>query len=421
MLCASRSRQAFIVNIGFLLHLFFSVCLRQTTSPIRAGICASLLPNNKNSRIIVLAYVKEFFMKTKKILVCGFLAFVFALTFGACSAAAQGQRLTGTDTFKFTVINNGTAYRVNAGTATEGTVNIPAYYRPNADSDYLPVKEIGSFRGLNNLIKIVIPEGVTSIVSTAFSNCYNLTSITIPNSVTSIGDQPFSSCISLTEINIAAGNNAFTIENGILYNKEKNLLHTYLDNKIVSFSIPNNVTIIGVRAFADCTSLINITIPNSVITIGGGAFHNCQKLTSVTIPNSVTSIGEGAFSTCLDLTSVTIGNGVTSIGEGAFSMTKLSSVTIPNSVTTIGEGAFYPCNNLTSVTIGNGVTSIGERAFSFFTNHTSVTFEGTIPSNGFHDRAFNINLYDKFYETDSVNGTPGTYIKLANSFQWIKQ
>ena len=133
-------------------------------------------------------------MKTQKTLVCGFLAVMFAMSFGAYTAAAQEQRLTGTDSFKFTVINSGTAYRVSAGTATEGTVNIPTYYRPNANSDYLPVKEIGenAFLERVNIIKITIPSTVTSIGKYAFAACTNLTAITIPASVTSMGNGPFS-------------------------------------------------------------------------------------------------------------------------------------------------------------------------------------------------------------------------------------
>jgi len=131
-------------------------------------------------------------MKTKKTIVCGFLAVVFALLFAACSGGG-GQRLTGTDSFKFTVINGGTAYSVSKGTATEGTVNIPAYYRPNADSKYLPVTEIGdwAFSRCTNLTSITIPASVTSIGYGAFSECTNLTSITIPVGVTTMGGWVF--------------------------------------------------------------------------------------------------------------------------------------------------------------------------------------------------------------------------------------
>jgi hypothetical protein len=137
-------------------------------------------------------------MKTRKTIML--FAVIAAVAFGACTAAAQGQRLTGTDSFKFNVINNGTAYSVSAGTATEGTVIIPAYYRPNADSDYLPVTAIGSFQGQRNIIKITIPASVTSIDDRAFRECTSLTSITIPNSVTSIGFYAFRGCTSLTSV-----------------------------------------------------------------------------------------------------------------------------------------------------------------------------------------------------------------------------
>ena len=46
----------------------------------------------------------------------------------------------------------------------------------------------------------VIPNSVTSIGDSTFSNCSSLTNITIPNSVTNIGEFAFNSCISLTSI-----------------------------------------------------------------------------------------------------------------------------------------------------------------------------------------------------------------------------
>ena len=70
---------------------------------------------------------------------------------------------------------------------------------------------------------------------------------------------------------------------------------------LTNFIIPDSVTSISARAFADCKSLTNITIPNSVASIGDYAFDGCSSLTSITIPNSVTSIAEGAFYDCSNL------------------------------------------------------------------------------------------------------------------------
>ena len=132
--------------------------------------------------------------------------------------------------------------------------------------------------------QVIIGNGVTTIGSSAFSDCDSLTSVTIPNSVTTIGSGAFELCFSLTSV-----------------------------------TIPNSVTTIGSSAFAGCSSLTSVTIGNSVTTIGHGAFYGCSSLTSVTIGNSVTEIGYYAFSGCSSLTSVTIPNSVTIIGYYAFS------------------------------------------------------------------------------------------------------
>ena len=214
-----------------------------------------------------------------------------------------------------------------------------------------------------NIKKVVIKDGVTSIGADAFSNCKSLTSIKIPNSVTVIGNSTFENCKSLTSITIpnsvtSIGNYAFL---GCI--------------RLTSITIPDSVTSIGLQTFAYCESLTSITIPNSVTSIGNKAFQDCTSLTSITIPNSVKSIGS-AFFGCTSLTSITIPNSVTSIGDGAFAYCEsLTSITIPNSVTSIGHSAFAYCTSLTSITIPNSVTKIGNGAFEACTNLTSIIID----------------------------------------------
>ena len=231
-------------------------------------------------------------------------------------------------------------------------------------------------------------KSVTSIGHSAFDGCRGLTSITIPNSVTSIGDWAFEHCTGLTSINVASGNNYYSDNNGVLFNKKKTELIRYPEGKSqTSYTIPNSVTSIGVGAFFDCTGLTSITIPNSVTSIGDGAFEWCTGLTSITIPNSVTSIEGWAFNVCTGHTSITIPNSVKSIGDGAFEYCAgLTSITIPNSVTSIGYRAFYDCTGLTSITLGNSVTSIGDMAFADCTGLTSITIPNSVTS--IRDRAF---------------------------------
>ena len=137
------------------------------------------------------------------------------LMFTACSKSGGssgssgdgGEKLTGpTVRFTFTVLDDGAAYSVGAGTATEGAVNIPAFYRPDAKSDYLPVTAIAgtAFSGCAGLTGITLPAGITEIGFGAFAFCAGLNSITIPEGVTKIGGDAFTYCTGITRVTIPA-------------------------------------------------------------------------------------------------------------------------------------------------------------------------------------------------------------------------
>ena len=136
----------------------------------------------------------------------------------------------------------------------------------------------------NNIEKLIVEYGVTSIGRRAFYYCSSLTSVDIGNSVTSIGEEAFRGCSSLTSV-----------------------------------AIGNSVTSIGDWAFSYCSSLTSVDIPHSVTSIGDDAFRSCSSLTSVDIGNSVTSIGGWAFSGCTSLTTVICeAINVPALGSGAF-------------------------------------------------------------------------------------------------------
>lgn len=222
--------------------------------------------------------------------------------------------------------------------------------------------------------KVVIEKGITSVGCYSFMKCKNLESVQLPNSLKIIGDYAFNECGSLKEIKIPDSvekiyRNAFALCKKLKsVQLSKNL--TELDDDVFKFTgltkivIPDGVKSIGYRAFCFCRDLKEVTLPNNLQYIYSWAFEYCTSLTAVTLPDSLEYIGGTTFSYCQKLKNVKIGNKLQEINENTFEFCEsLNDIVLPNSLKTINERAFFGCSALTSVKFGDNITEIGEDAF----------------------------------------------------------
>ena len=215
------------------------------------------------------------------------------------------------------------------------------------------------------VLDIVIPEGVTQIPANAFNGCSFFTSVSFPNSLKEIGNNAFEECVGLC-----------TVE------------------------LPENLETIGFQSFNNCTGLKSVTFPSKITSIGG--FRGCTSLVEFNIPSSVTLIQPYGFQGC----------------------SSLVSLTIPNNVLEIGYRAFDDCRSLTTITIGSGVQIIGgdyvEFGYSFGNcpNLTDVTCLCHVVPNT-NKEAFNGSYID--YATLHVPATSIALYKQSEPWNQFKE
>lgn len=211
---------------------------------------------------------------------------------------------------------------------------------------------------------LTLPEDLMRIGPSAFTRC-NLSRLVFPASLREYGNGAFAECTNLTAVTLAAGNEAFTVRDGVLFDRDLTVLLLHPAGLPRSdYAMPDRVTCIAAGAFAGCGNLTQVTIVPGVTNVGSMAFYRCANLKRVTIPDSVVRLGESAFWECVSLGDVTLGSRLARMDMSAFrNCRSLRSIRIPDGVEEIPAYAFQTCS-LTNVVFGKGLRKIGNSAFS---------------------------------------------------------
>ena len=128
---------------------------------------------------------------------------------------------------------------------------------------------------------------------------------------------------------VQIGQSAF-INNNIIQNMylTENILQIcdnamYGMKSLKSIVLPENLTILGSRAFSYCTALESVEFKtNNLSEIKDYTFYGCTRLNDVVLSDSIFEIGEYAFAQCMSLDNIYIPPTVSIIADTAFYSTK---------------------------------------------------------------------------------------------------
>lgn len=181
--------------------------------------------------------------------------------------------------------------------------------------------------------------GMTKIPDEAFLNYYELKKVVLPTSLENISKQAFYCCKKLESLNIP--------ENVSVIGPR-----AFCASKIESIIIPKNVSIIEERTFYECKNLASVEIKGNIEIIKESAFSDCENLKTVKFNGYVKNIDGYAFVDCKALKSINLKEGLEKIGDRAFVNCKeLTSLKLPSTVKILGPRFIHGCSKLTKITL----------------------------------------------------------------------
>lgn len=224
------------------------------------------------------------------------------------------------------------------------------------------LKEIGTEAFAHSSIKAFhMPDSVKQLGKYVFYNCDKLESVTVSKNVPAITRGTFQGTDSLSKLDIhngvkTIGTKAFTFSG------------------IKKVTLPNSITKVMPRAFANASNLTSIVLSDNMTRIYHDTFINCGSLENVTFGSKTTKIGENAFENC-KLTNLVIPSQIQTIDYEAFKNAKCQNVTLKNGVRTVDYWAFVNNGVLKSISIPASVTKFRTNALSNCSKLTTITVD----------------------------------------------
>ena len=318
----------------------------------------------------------------------------------------------GPEEIVFSVDGNGVLTGVSGLTENNTDVVIPSVVGG------VTVREIGMgvFKDNRNIVRLTIPDSVTTLQNQICSGCTALRKVRLPSGLTVIPDETFDGCSSLSTVHFPKTLREIRSD-------------AFCGTGLTEFIAPDSLTAIWSYAFKDCARLIKVDLKN-VSSVSGGAFQSCTALQSVRLSDTLTELPDHLFDGCTllseidmpdnpiaisafilngtayyndqsnwdngvlyadgyliaadktfaSLTEYTVKAGTLVIADNAFSgvgyTAKLKKMTLPNGLYRIGQSAFSKLYSLTEINIPDSVRSVGYGAFSASGYDTEQNYTG---------------------------------------------
>ena len=250
-----------------------------------------------------------------------------------------------------------------------------------------------AFYGCENLKSVNLTDSLTTIGRYAFGTT-GLKHFSFPANLTSLGSSAFSDCANLESVKI----------NGKLINLSSGLF--FGCSSLSGISIPANIKSVEDDAFDGCSSLATLIIENDTDTLSLGnsnskssLFEDCP-LDSVYVGthisyNTSSDYSYSPFYRNTTLRAVRLGDNVSQVYDNEFyGCTGLKTAIIGENVTEIGNYAFSGCSSIESFLFGKNVKTIGNEAFSDCTALTKLESHSATPPTCGTEALDDINKWD---------------------------
>ena len=193
-------------------------------------------------------------------------------------------------------------------------------------ADYTDPDSIPWYPYRQEIVRLKLPSGLSSVGDMAFYNCNNLTAVVIPDSVTEVGQFAFAMCSNLQILKIGSG-----------------------------------VRTIGEAAFSECYKVTSLDLPEGLKSIGTKGFYRCETITSVRVPSTVSSMGVSVFAYCKNLVTAHILAPLKTLPDYMFyGCERLAAVTLPVTTKDVGSHSFRGCDELSTVHYGGSDQDVSE-------------------------------------------------------------